>query len=116
MTVPRGTIVYAGDPFERGDAGRPWMIVNTPEMPFHGEQYVVLALSTRTWYEERLPISDDDLIDGGLPEESSILPWAVGSIGSNDIDRELGRLDEGVVDDAVRTLASYLGVRLDTDR
>lgn len=79
-------------------------------MPFHGEQYVVLALSTRTWYEERLPIADDDLLEGGLPEDSSILPWAVSSIDPNDVDRELGRLDERIVDDAVHTLASYLGV------
>lgn len=86
------------------------MIVNTPEMPFHGEQYVVLALSTRTWYEERLPITDDDLLEGGLPEDSSVLPWAVSSIDPDDVDRELGRLDERIVDDAVHTLASYLGV------
>lgn len=110
MIAPRGTIVYAEDPFKRGEAGRPWVIVNTPEMPFHGEQYVVLALSTRTWYEERLPITDDDLLEGGLPEDSSVLPWAVSSIDPDDVDRELGRLDERIVDDAVHTLASYLGV------
>jgi mRNA-degrading endonuclease toxin of MazEF toxin-antitoxin module len=114
MTAPRGAIVYAAAPFKRGGAGRPWVIVNTPEMPFHGEQYVALALTTRTWYEERLSIADDDLLEGGLPEDSSILPWAVGSIDPDDIDRELGRLDERVVDDAVRALASYLGVRSET--
>ncbi|WP_331234818.1 hypothetical protein [Natronorarus salvus] len=65
MSAPRERIVGVDDPFEEGDAGRPWVIVNIPEIPFHGEQYVVLALSTRTWYDERLPIADDDLLAGG---------------------------------------------------
>lgn len=109
MTITRGTTVYADDPFKAGDAGRPWVIVNTTDMPFHGEQYVALTLSTKAWYDERLPIDDNDLVEGALPEESSILPWAVTSIDPGDIDRELGRLDDAVVDEAVATLIEYLG-------
>lgn len=110
MTISRGTIVYATDPFKDGVAGRPWMIVNAPDMPFHGEQYVALTLTTRTWHDDRLPIADDDLLEGGLPRDSSILPWAVATLDHGDVDRELGRLDESVVDEAVWTLVGYLGV------
>ncbi|WP_255171217.1 type II toxin-antitoxin system PemK/MazF family toxin [Natrononativus amylolyticus] len=111
MSVDRGTIVYAADPFKDGDSGRPWVIISTPEMPFQGEQYIVLTLSTKTWYENRIPIETDDVIEGGLPDESSILPWAVQSLGPDAIDRTLGVLREDVVDIAVGTLVSYLGIR-----
>lgn len=80
MSLPRGTIVYREDPFKDASSGRPWLIINTPEMPFHGEQYIALTLSTRTWYDERLPLDTDDLLEGGLPQESAVLPWAVASL------------------------------------
>lgn len=110
MTVDRGTIVYAADPFKDSDAGRPWLISNTSEMSFHGKQYIALTLSTKTWYDDRLPIGDGDLIEGKLPRDSSILPWAVASIDPDDIDRELGRLDDAVVTDAALELGTYIGI------
>lgn len=79
-------------------------------MPFHGEQYIAHTLSTRTWYDERLPLDTDDLLEGRLPEESAVLPWAVASLSLSGIDRKLGRATEDVVDDAVATLVSYLGI------
>lgn len=110
MSFDRGTIVYADDPFRDDDSGRPWVIINTAEIPFHGDQYIALALTTKTWYDERLPIDEDDLIDGGLPKTGSILPWAVGALGPDEIDRELGTLADAVVDAAVTDLTSYFGV------
>lgn len=85
MSVDRGTIVYTADPFKDADSGRPWVIISTPAMPFHGEQYIALTLSTKTWYENQIPVGADDVIDGGLPDESSILPWAVLSPGPDAI-------------------------------
>lgn len=108
MSLPRGTIVYGTDPFKDADSGRPWLIINTPAMPFHGEQYIALSLSTRTWYDERLPLDADDLLEGGLPRESAVLPWAVASLSPSGIERTLGRVIEDVVDDAVTALVSYL--------
>jgi mRNA interferase MazF len=110
MNFDRGTLVYAADPFKDTDTGRPWVIISTSGMPFQGEQYIALTLSTKTWYKERIPIDTDDVIEGGLPEDSSILPWAVLSLGPEEIDRELGALHEDIVDDAATTLSSYLGI------
>ncbi|ADD03720.1 PemK family protein [Natrialba magadii ATCC 43099] len=112
MTLSRGTIVYGDDPFKGDDAARPWVVISTTEMPFHGDQYIALTLTTQTWYDDRIPINETDLIDGGLPKQSSILPWAVASLSPDHIDRELGTLDASAVDDAVRELVSYLGVSL----
>ncbi|GAB7020466.1 type II toxin-antitoxin system PemK/MazF family toxin [Halostagnicola bangensis] len=110
MTVSRGTIVYGDDPFKGEDATRPWVVISTTEMPFHGDQYVALTLTTKTWYDEHLPINETDLVDGGLPEQSSILPWAVASLSPDHITRELGQLDDSTVNEAVLELVSYLGV------
>ncbi|WP_238717320.1 hypothetical protein [Natronorubrum halophilum] len=78
--------------------------------PFHGDQYIALTLSTKMWYDERVPIDDDDIIGGGLPKDSSILPWAVASVETTRIDRELGTLDESLVDDVVGQLGAYIGI------
>lgn len=110
MTYERGSIVFADDPFKGDDASRPWLIIGTDETPFHGEQYIALTLSTKTWYDERVPIDDDDLVDGGLPKSSSILPWAVASVEATRIDRELGVLAEGIVDEVTGQLGSYIGL------
>ena len=110
MTHERGTIVFADDPFKGDDASRPWLIIGTDEAPFHGDQYIALTLSTKTWNDERIPIEDDDLIDGGLPKNSSILPWAIASVEATRIDRELGTLEETLVDDVVTEFGSYIGV------
>lgn len=110
MTYERGSIVFADDPFKGDDASRPWLIIGTDETPFHGEQYIALTLSTKTWYDERVPIDDDDLVDGGLPKSSSILPWAVASVEATRIDRELGVLAEEIVDEVTEQLGSYIGL------
>ena len=66
MSLARGTIVYGDDPFKGEAASRPWVVISSPTMPFHGEQYIVLTLTTKTWYEERILIDDSDIVDEGF--------------------------------------------------
>lgn len=104
----RGDVVEAVDVFNEGQSSRPFVIVNTTDHPFHGEQYVALTLTTRTWYEETIPVSSEDFVDGGLPRKSFIVPWGVTSPQQSDIETYLGRVSSVVVDDAVRALFDYL--------
>ncbi len=56
----RGDIVYGDDPFKGEENARPWLILsNHEDRPFHGEQYIALTLTTRSWL--------DGLIDIPLP-------------------------------------------------
>jgi len=110
MSLVRGTILYGDDPFKGNAASRPWVVISSPTMPFHGEQYIVLTLTTKTWYEDRIPIDDADIVGGGLPDHSAVLPWAVSSLNPEHINRELAVLDEGVVNDACNALGEYLGI------
>lgn len=57
--LKRGHVVLAPDPFTSDDdATRPWVVVNNERHPFDAEQYVVMALTTRTWYDERIPLDE----------------------------------------------------------
>lgn len=107
MTYGRGAVVEAADPFD-GDAGRPFLIVNTEAHPFHGEQYVAATLTTRTWYDGTVPLSADDFADGGVPADSFVVPWGVASPGDEDITRQFGRVRADVVEEEVDELIAYL--------
>ncbi|WP_245549700.1 hypothetical protein [Natronococcus occultus] len=59
--LERGHVVLAPDPFtETEDATRPWVVINNETHPFDSEQYVVMGLTTRTWYDARIPLEEDD--------------------------------------------------------
>lgn len=52
--LKRGHVVLAPDPFKADDdATRPWVVINIEEHPFDGEQYIVMGLTTKAWYEFR---------------------------------------------------------------
>ncbi|WP_218827817.1 hypothetical protein [Halorubrum halodurans] len=48
MSWERGDVVVATDPFKDESTGRPFLVISTDGTPFHGGQYVALALTTRT--------------------------------------------------------------------
>ena len=46
----RGDVVYGADPFKGTGAGRPWLVLpNNEGHPFHGEQYIALTLTSKSW-------------------------------------------------------------------
>lgn len=108
MTYERGDVVIALDPFKDGSSGRPFLVISDDETPFHGEQYLALSLTTRTWYEDRIPLEADDWIDGGAPRSSSIMPWSVNSIDGKLIERYQGALREEITSEATAQLAGYI--------
>ena len=109
MTVGRGDVIVATDPFKEDDTtGRPFLILNRTETPFHGQQYITCSLTTRTWHEDRIPLMDDHWVEGGAPKSSSIMPWSVNSIKSDWISFRQGRLNENIVDQAVAQLREYI--------
>lgn len=108
-SLERGHVVLAGDPFKANeDATRPWVVVNNEMHPFDGEQYIVMALTTRTWYDARIPIRDDEYQHRAAPRDSSIVPHAIASLQSNLITDYICRLQPEPIDRAVETLVDYL--------
>jgi mRNA-degrading endonuclease toxin of MazEF toxin-antitoxin module len=105
----RGDVVYGDDPFKRGARARPWLVLTNHEgRPFHGEQYVALTLTTRSWMDGLVEAPDEAWVRGGTPDESRIVPWGVQSIDHDDVDVWQGRLAHELVDEAVAALVDEL--------
>lgn len=59
--LERGHVILAPDPFAPNDDDtRPWVVVNNERHPFDKRQYVVMGLRTRTWYDARISLVEED--------------------------------------------------------
>ncbi|GAB7018980.1 type II toxin-antitoxin system PemK/MazF family toxin [Halostagnicola bangensis] len=104
-----GDVVYGADPYKSDEDARPWLVIsNHKRKPFYGEQYIALSLTTRTWMEDLVEIPEDAWIRGGTPDDSRIIPWAIQSIDSEDIDFWQGRLDDPLVTKVTDALVDYI--------
>lgn len=104
-----GDVVYGADPFKGADAARPWLVVtNHKGQPFHGEQYVALTLTTKTWHDGFIELEPEDWVEGGAPERSHVVPWGVQSIDREDVEFWQGRLADDLVHEAVSSLVECL--------
>ena len=105
----RGDVVYGDDPFKSREAARPWLVLsNHAGRPFHGEQYIVLTLTSKSWMDGLIDIPKESWLRGGTPDESRVVPWGVQSIDHEDIDFWQGRLETEFVDKAVVALVEEL--------
>lgn len=105
----RGDVVYGDDPFKGEEAARPWLILSNHDgRPFHGDQYIALTLTSKSWLNGLLEIPEEGWVRGGTPEESRIVPWGVQSIDREDVDYWQGRLEEALVDEATEVLVDEL--------
>ena len=105
----RGDVIYGDDPFKGEEKSRPWMILSNHEgRPFHGEQYIALTLTSKSWMDGLIDIPEESWIRGGTPAKSRIVPWGIQSIDREDIDFWQGRLESEIVDQAVAALVDEL--------
>ena len=108
-TSERGDVVYGNDPFKGEGAGRPWLILSNHEgRPFHGDQYIAVTLTTKSWMDGLIDTPEESWNRGGTPVESRIVPWGVQSIDRADIDSWQGRLGGDIVDRTVAALVDEL--------
>ncbi|WP_135806922.1 type II toxin-antitoxin system PemK/MazF family toxin [Halorussus marinus] len=105
----RSDVVYGDDPFKIVEDARPWLILSNHDgRPFHGEQYIAVTLTTKSWMDGLIEIPAGSWHRGGTPDESRIVPWGVQSIDHEDIDFWQGRLASDLVDEAVAALVEEL--------
>ena len=102
-----GDVIFGDDAFKQ-DGERPWLVVNNESHPFDGEQYVVMGLTTRTWYDDRVPLGEDDFVEGTAPRDSSVVPHAVTSLQPHLITEYVCRVSQEAVDNSVEVLVEYL--------
>ena len=105
----RGDVVYGDDPFKGEGDARPWLILPNHEgRPFHGEQYIALTLTSKSWMDGLIDIPEEGWLRGGTPDESRIVPWGVQSISHEDIDFWQGTLADDVAETATTALVDEL--------
>ena len=105
----RGDVVYGDDPFKGEEAARPWLVLSNHEgRPFHGEQYIALTMTSRSWMDGLIDIPEESWLRGGTPDESRIVPWGIQSIDREDVDFWQGHLEDDLVDEAVDALVDEL--------
>ncbi|SDK12104.1 hypothetical protein SAMN05216226_1203 [Halovenus aranensis] len=105
----RGDVVYGDDPFKGEEDARPWLILSNHEgRPFHGEQYIALTLTSKSWLDGLIDIPEESWLCGGTPDESQVVTWGVQSIGQEDIDFWQGRLADELVDNVTNALVDEL--------
>jgi len=107
MTVrERGEIVW--HPAVFADYERPFLVVSTDAHPFHGEEYIALAISTSD-VASAIPLTPGDWLIGDLPKDSYLKPWNPVVLKEADITTTAGVLDRDAVDRAVDRLAAVCG-------
>ncbi|MFT4883179.1 MAG: mRNA-degrading endonuclease toxin of MazEF toxin-antitoxin module [Natronomonas sp.] len=107
MTYERGAVVWSDDPFKDDpESGRPWLVLSNEAQPFREKQYMSVALST-SGHEEAIPL-EGRWVDGGVPNRSYALPWAVHSAQQQHIEEYIGRLSEPAVERIIDELTAYL--------
>jgi hypothetical protein len=101
VTHQRGEVVWYPAMFAEYD--RPFLVVSDGSHPFHGEEYVGLAVTT-TAHDRAEPIGTADWELGSLPAESYVKPWNPVILKHPDIEGVAGTLSESCVDRAVAGL------------
>lgn len=107
--LERGHVVLAPDPFKLEDEStRPWVVVNNQDHPFDKQQYVVMGLTTQTWYDERILLAEEDYRHRQAPRNSSIIPHAVASLQPVLMTDYVCRVRDEPLDRAVGQFTEYL--------
>jgi len=107
LPIKRGAVIEYPALFDFDSYPRPYLIVSGLSHPFHGEEYIGIAITT-TALESAIPISDDAWVRGGLPKESFLKPWQPTLLKHADITDAFGVLRQTVVDRTAEELASVI--------
>lgn len=101
----RGHVVWSDGPFRDGD--RPWLVVSSETHPFHGEEYLVVGITT-TARDGAIELDEERWRLGGLPSTSYVSPWFLATIKHHSIARGVGAIEESTVDDILTACRRYL--------
>ena len=107
MSYERGDVVWYPALF--ADYDRPFLLISGDDHPFHGEEYVGVAITT-TALDAAIPIDDDDWLLGELPKRSFVKPWNPAIVKSEEICSVAGILHEPFVDRTVDRLVTICGL------
>ncbi len=77
MKYDPGDVVFGDDPFNDREAPRPWLVVSDETHPFYGEQYIAVTLTTKSWHDHTITLTDDNWEHVGCLERVRSFPGAL---------------------------------------
>lgn len=113
MSLDTGDVVWHEAPFKnpRSDGSqpdRPWLIISNDDHPFHGDEYIVLGMTTNP-RSQGVRVQNADWRSGGTPKTSFVSPWFAMTLKHADIEYRIGAIEHSLVNRAVDDLSSRLG-------
>jgi mRNA interferase MazF len=105
----RADVVKHPAPFKNPPNHRYFVVLSDDTHPFHGEEYAVVALTSKQ-RPEAIEIGSDDWRFGGPPGDSYASPWYVFTIKHADISNAQGSVTDAMADTIATETASFLGV------
>lgn len=105
----RADVVKHPAPFKTPPTHRYFLVLSDASHPFHGEEYAVVALTSKQ-RPDAIEISDDDWLFGGPSGDSYASPWYVFTIKHADISNAQGSVTEAMADTVATNASTYLGV------
>lgn len=103
----RGDVFWAPDPFKLGSNPRLWLVVAADSLPFSGEEYVCLALTTSD-LPENYEVGDAWLAGDEPGKTSYCSPWVVATIKHDDIESPQGQVTDAFADRMAEAATRYL--------
>jgi len=108
MAFTQGTVIIARDPYESAESGRrPFVILNNNRHPYHGKQYVAVALSTKN-RDGSVPVPERGWERGAPERQSYAQPWSVCSVPAGDVAATVGRLNDDLFKDVFDAALTYI--------
>lgn len=105
----RADVVKHPAPFKNPPKHRYFLVLRDDSHPFHGEEYAVVALTSKE-RPEAIEVEADDWRFGSPRGDSYASPWYVFTIKHEDIDSPQGSVTDAMADEIATEASSYLGV------
>lgn len=105
----RADVVKHPAPFKNPPKKRYFAILSDNSHPFHGQEYAVVALTSKQ-RPDAIEIKNSDWRFGKPPGDSYASPWYVFTIKHSDILGPQGSITDSKADEIAAETASFLGV------
>lgn len=103
-----GDVLWAPDPYHTEGNPRPWLVVTADGLPYAGEEYVCVALTTSD-LPDNVRVDDADWVVGRVPDVTSYCsPWVIATVKHDAVAEPQGRLTESFTSDVAARAAEYL--------
>lgn len=100
-------VFWAPDPFKQGDNPRLWLVIADEALPYLGEEYICLSLTTSNLPENYL-VGDSWVSGENTDVESFCSPWVIATIKHDDIEDPQGKVTREFTDRMIKKCKNYL--------